>query len=157
MLNLSGLYMIRCRITGEYYIGSTARPFHQRFSEHRTQLTRGVCSIPRLQEAVNLYGLDAFEFLPLAPLCEAERTAREREAVETLKPAYNTDGANSRPRYRKWPPITIQGVSYTIGQAAREFGVEHHTIRARIVRGLTGAALVAKPHQAPRKDYTRRA
>lgn len=160
MLNLSGLYMIRCRTTGEYYIGSTARAFRLRFSEHRTQLARGVCTIPRLQEVATRYGVDDLDFVPLKVLCEAERDAREKEAIAQLRPTLNVDGARPRARYDRWEPITVGGRTMTIYEAAREFDLEHNTIRYRVKRGLTGDELVAPPYKAPsktpRKPYIRR-
>ena len=52
--------------------------------------------------------------------------------------------------------VVMDGVSYTVGEAAAAFGLEPRTIRLRIERGLTGHALVAPPHKAPRKAYVRR-
>ena len=45
----------------------------------------------------------------------------------------------------------------TVDEIAERAGVPTCTIAHRIYRGVTGHALVAKPHAGPRKEYTRRA
>lgn len=156
MLDLPGIYMIVCRPTGELYIGATARSFRQRFAEHRNQLVRGACTAIKLQAAAALHGVDALDFIPLKSFPPGELAAREREAIEALRPALNTDGVSSRRTYGKWPRVEVGGRSLTVYQAAREFGIEANTIRRRMEKGMLGADLVAPAHKAPRKPYERR-
>lgn len=151
MLDSPGLYMIRCRTTGQYYIGSTSRSFRLRFSEHRTQLRRGVCSIPALQAIATQYGLDDLDFVPLKVLAQHELVQREKEAIATLKPALNIDGHRTRGRYERWDKIAVGGEEISIPDAARKYGLEPNTIRTRLRRGLSGDDLIALPHKAPRK------
>jgi hypothetical protein len=152
---MSGIYMIRCRSTGEYYIGATARTFSQRFVEHRTQLGRGVCSIPLLQDRATRYGVSDLEFVPLKEFPPSELAAREQEALALLKPVLNICYVRAKGSYQRWDKIEIEGSLYTVTEAARAFGVLARTIRMRIERGLTGTSLIARPHEAPRKPYQR--
>lgn len=156
MLEKSGLYLIRCRPTGEYYVGATKTSFRQRFTEHRTQLGRGVCTIPLLQQRATEHGVDALDFIPLREFPVEELAAREKEALETLRPALNIVHTRAKGSYQRWPKIDIDGTLYTVGEAAKKFGLLPRTLRMRIERGLTGQALVAPPHAAPRKTYVRR-
>lgn len=154
---MAGIYMILCRPTGEYYLGATARPFETRFTEHRTQLGRGICTIPLLQQRAAEHGVEALEFTPLKEFPVSELAAREQEALALLKPALNTCHVRAKGSYQRWDRVEIEGRDYTVAEAARAFGVLARTIRLRIERGLTGLSLVAPPHKAPRKEYVRRA
>src|ERR1044072_24266 len=62
---ITGVYMIRHKITGKVYIGSTARKmgFPERFRHHLSELRRGVHHSRYLQRAWNKYGEKAFEFV----------------------------------------------------------------------------------------------
>ncbi len=156
MLENSGVYMILCRTTGEFYVGGTKTSFEQRFREHRNQLRRGACLIPKLQAAYNQHGEEAFEYRVLKDFPPAEVDAREKEALTALQPALNTCYVTTKGKYRRWDKIVVDGASYSIGAAARKFRLEARTIRLRVERGLTGEALVAPAHKAPRKPYVRR-
>ena len=156
MLDLPGIYMIVCLPTGERYIGGTTRSIHRRFVEHQTALRRGVCRTPRLQAAYDEHGPSAFDYIPLKNFPPEEVAIREKEAIDTLKPALNIALARGKGRYARWDEIEIGGQCYTVTGAARAFGLEPNTIRLRIKRGLTGEALIAQPHKAPRKAYVRR-
>lgn len=52
--------------------------------------------------------------------------------------------------------VEIGGRRLSIKEVAREAGVGEETIRQRMKEGLTGAALLAGKHKAPRKPYIRR-
>jgi hypothetical protein len=156
MLDFPGVYLICCRPTGEMYVGATTTSFRQRFTEHRTQLGRGVCTIPLLQQRATEHGVEALEFIPLKAFPIEEIAAREKEALDLLKPALNIVHVRSKGSYQRWPKIDIDGTLYTVGEAARTFGILPRTLRMRIERGLTGQALIAPAHAAPRKTYVRR-
>lgn len=150
--DMAWLYMIRCRSTGEYYLGATTRSPHTRFIEHQTQLRRGVCTIPLLQAAVDKHGLDAFDFVPLREFPDSEIAMREREAIETLKPALNVDGSiAARKPWDRLPPVEIGGITTTLADHARRAGLHYRTVKFRYGRGLRGEALIAPAHKAPRK------
>lgn len=156
MLDSPGIYLILCRPTGEKYIGGTKRPMRLRFTAHRTQLRSGRCTIPKLQAAYDLHGPDAFEYIPLKNFPEDQIADREREALEFLKPELNTSHVTGKSGYRRWPHITVDGVSLSVNEVARKYGISSRMLRFRIEKGLTGDALVAPAHKAPRKPYTRR-
>lgn len=146
------LYLIRCRTTGDYYLGATTREIRLRFNEHQTQLRRGVCSVPLLQAAHDTHGMGSLDFVPLRQFPDDVLHLREREAIETLKPTLNVDGSlASRKPYERWPEIEVDGQTMTMEAAARRYGLVCQTIRARYRRGLRGDALVATAYQAPRK------
>lgn len=159
MLDCCGIYMVLCRPTGEYYLGSTKRSFRVRFAEHRTQMGRNLGVTPLLQAAYDTYGPDALEYVPLCVFPPDEVADREREALATLKPSLNGDHVRQRARFERWEKIDVAGKSYTIEEAAREFGLIPNTIRNRVRRGVKGLALVAAPYEAKqqrRKVYQRR-
>jgi hypothetical protein len=60
ILRPSGVYQIRCLITGQIYIGSAVN-MPARWSEHRRRLQRGVHANQHLQQAWNKYGEENFE------------------------------------------------------------------------------------------------
>ncbi len=61
ILRPSGVYQIRCLITGQIYIGSAVYML-ARWAEHRRRLRRGVHVNQHLQQAWNKYGEENFEF-----------------------------------------------------------------------------------------------
>lgn len=63
-LNRTGVYVIIHKDSGKRYIGSTKSKFGfiSRWRRQFTTLNRNIGDCPRLQEAWNIYGSDAFEF-----------------------------------------------------------------------------------------------
>lgn len=155
---MCGVYMLRCRANGFYYIGGTTYPFADRFDRHRTMLRRG--KGPRLLQACyDLYSEESFDFIPLQTFPPEEVADREREAIERLKPDLNIYGVRvARPRRLALPSakITFRGETILLQELAAKSGIGAATIRARYARGLTDEALVAPAHKAPRKPYIRR-
>jgi len=62
MKNKTGIYKIINKVSGKFYIGSTAVCFHRRWSKHKSKLNTNKHSCRYLQSAWNKYGADAFEF-----------------------------------------------------------------------------------------------
>lgn len=150
---MPGVYMIRCRPTGRYYIGGTKMAFETRFDRHRSHMRCG--KAPRLLQACyDLYGLEALDFVPLQEFPPELVAEKEREAIETLKPDLNIYGV--RPAEHLAVEYDVEGKPMTVAQIAQATGLHEETIRARMARGMTGAALLAGKHKAPRKPYTRR-
>jgi group I intron endonuclease len=85
-----GVYRIRNIVTGDAYIGSTARKgFHKRFIDHKSKLRRNKHTSPRLQNAVNKYGIDNFVF-EIVLYCDPHNTLYyEQKLLDALKPKYN--------------------------------------------------------------------
>src|SRR6266545_437257 len=61
ILRPSGVYQIRCLITGQIYIGSAVNML-ARWAEHQRSLRRGIHVNQHLQQAWNKYGEEKFEF-----------------------------------------------------------------------------------------------
>lgn len=61
-LNAQGIYVIVNMESSKVYVGSTACSFRGRWSQHESELRRGVHHSPHLQHAWNLYGEVAFKF-----------------------------------------------------------------------------------------------
>ena len=136
---MCGIYMIRCRATGDFYIGGTRSPFERRFVVHRQMLRAGTAP-PLLQEAFDQWGMSSLEFIPLKSMDPELVQEREAEAVARLRPALN-----------KNQPAMVDAKTI-----ARDAGISLATVYARMKQGLTGDALMRPRHQAPRKQWTRR-
>lgn len=61
----TGVYCIRCVVTGKRYVGSAAYSFAERWKKHRLQLRGGRHHSRLLQRAWDKYGEAAFAFLVL--------------------------------------------------------------------------------------------
>lgn len=57
----SGIYVIRCKVTGKVYVGSS-KNIKVRWRHHRRMLKSGTHHSIKLQRAWDKYGEDAFEF-----------------------------------------------------------------------------------------------
>lgn len=153
---MSGIYMIRCTTNGRYYIGGTTLSFECRFARHKSQLRRG--KAPRLLQACHdLFGIESLEFVVLHQCAPEEVLSKEQQALRELKPDLNVyhvrarEGATSEPS-----SAMIGGEDLSISDIAARAGVCEKAIVARIKRGMSGDALLAEKHKAPRKPYVRR-
>src|SRR5689334_12150640 len=89
----SGIYRITCTVTGKFYIGS-ALNLYSRWANHFSSLRRNVHGNPKLQNAFNKYGEDAFAFDILELVLIPEMlTAREQHWFEKLNP-FGENGFN---------------------------------------------------------------
>ena len=85
----SGVYVIRNRLNGKQYIGSSIH-IRKRIWKHQSELRTGKHPSPHLLHAYNKYGLEAFEFRALV-YCEPWELLRyEQGMIDRLKPEYNT-------------------------------------------------------------------
>lgn len=57
-----GIYIIKNTVTGQVYVGATAKDFSSRYKKHKTMLTHGLHHCSHLQHSWNLYHADAFTF-----------------------------------------------------------------------------------------------
>lgn len=86
--NRSGVYMIRNKINGKRYIGSSV-DLHQRRMVHFGSLRKGCHANIHLQRAFIKHGETAFEFHILLD-CEPALTLEyEQRILDELKPEYN--------------------------------------------------------------------
>lgn len=58
----TGVYTITNKINGKMYVGSTEEVFRKRWQRHKSELKKGIHSNGHIQNSVNKYGLENFEF-----------------------------------------------------------------------------------------------
>lgn len=122
---------------------------------HRT-LTRDECSwskvrSPQLQEIAELTS---------SPVRIEDVAARYGLSVgRTYQLAQDARGGKRKPSsgWKNAARVEIDGEQITFNELAKRTGIRVATLQARHKRGLTGDDLVARPHRAKRKQYTRRA
>lgn len=89
----TGVYLITCVVSHTIYVGSAARSFNQRWSQHVCELHKGVHPNKHLQAAWNKYGEENFQFT-IAERCSPERCwpveQRWLDILSKKKRLYNT-------------------------------------------------------------------
>lgn len=95
-----GVYVIRNKVNGKVYIGSTIVTFKKRWQDHLKHLKRGTHANNHLQSAYLKYGADAFSWEVLEYTSKEE--ARKRESywisyydARNPEVGYNEAGVNS--------------------------------------------------------------
>lgn len=84
------IYGIINLVNNNYYVGSTARPFHRRRNNHTSALNRGNHYSSHLQRAWIKYGPETFMFFVIEECPVAEQFIRETYWIRRLAPKYNT-------------------------------------------------------------------
>lgn len=92
----SGVYIIKNKITGECYVGSSNN-VHQRWNGHKFDLRKNSNKHPALQIAWNVYGEHAFEFKLLAQVPKEQLREIEQLLLDKLHPAYNINRFSNTP------------------------------------------------------------
>jgi group I intron endonuclease len=106
---LNGVYLIRFASSAWVYIGSTAKGFRRRRSEHIHRLRAGTHANRHLQHAYNLYGMAEFDFTILEVVTDPTQIVyREQHWIDAyrethqlyniLPEAGTTKGRKSAPR-----------------------------------------------------------
>lgn len=90
----SGVYMIKNMINGKFYIGSSVC-IKERWRKHKSHLKNKYHDNSYLQNSVNKYGLEAFEFI-IIEYCKDVKT-HEQWWIDTFKPEYNLSLAATCP------------------------------------------------------------
>lgn len=93
----SGVYVIRNKVDGKVYVGSTTRHIFKRWQEHLRLLNAGKHISVVLQRSWLKYGRDAFEFAVLERCDKEQCIAREQHWIDELKAAKRTHGYNLSP------------------------------------------------------------
>lgn len=84
-----GIYVIKNTTNGKCYVGSAISLRRRKF-DHFTALQKGYHKNPRLQNAFNKYGVDAFEFSIIELVSDKTLLIeREQHYIDTLHPEYN--------------------------------------------------------------------
>lgn len=109
----TGIYKIINKITGSFYIGST-KNLKTRKGQHFSDLKHGKSNCKILQNAVNKYGLENFEFKIISFCSEENLFKLEQFFVDTLNPKYNICKLNVS------VPIGVPHVGYIITDMHRE-------------------------------------
>jgi group I intron endonuclease len=115
--NLSGIYTIRNKSNGKFYVGSAVH-FRKRWELHRHQLRNNKHDSRHLQHAWNKYGEAAFEF-SIVELCDkVELLIKEQAWIKWLEPDYNICKvvANSRLGVKSSPEHIAKIVKANTGQ-----------------------------------------
>lgn len=108
MNKLIGVYLIKCKISNNFYVGSSVNIQH-RFSVHKNELKKQVHHCIPLQNSWNKYGSENFEFIIIEFCIKEETLIREQYYIDTLKPEYNICLSSSAPMTgRKHKQETIE-------------------------------------------------
>jgi group I intron endonuclease len=104
-LSESGIYFIRNKVSGKYYVGSTVK-FLRRFNDHFAYLERGNHKNPHLQSAWKKYGHKNFEFGILEKVNDPNSIyEKEKEYLQKFKSGdrefgYNADYVDTDRQWR---------------------------------------------------------
>ena len=92
---ISGIYKIVNTINGYFYVGSSVQ-LQERWRQHKKLLVENKHINPKLQNAWNSYGADAFVFqvLEVTRFDKQGNVVREQYYLDTLKPYERTIGYN---------------------------------------------------------------
>ncbi|MDO8629390.1 MAG: NUMOD3 domain-containing DNA-binding protein [Phycisphaerales bacterium] len=88
MAIISGVYIIRNRVNGNGYVGSSVNTV-RRWQQHRRELFRNNHDNGHLQAAWNKYGAASFEIEILEECAPTDCVSVEQRYLDKLKPAYN--------------------------------------------------------------------
>lgn len=87
-LQKSGVYAIKNMLTGQLYIGS-AKSLKDRWKAHRSALRARTHHNRLLQRDFDRYGLEVFDWFPVAYCAPECVLAEEQSFLDHLKPTYN--------------------------------------------------------------------
>lgn len=168
-----GVYVIRNKVTGGIYVGSTTRSFTGRKSEHWSKLKLGNHPNRHLQASCNKHSLAEFEFSVLEEVCDRDAVlAREQywldyywnkencynlssTAENTRGVTYSAErlrllaenGRNNALKYQKTYPgqfISPKGRIYEGVTNLNQFAKQHGLDRASVGRLIRGGGLTCK-------------
>ena len=85
-----GVYLIKCIVNNNLYIGSTNQSFRARFSNHCKFLKNNNHGNKKIQEDFNKFGCENFEF-EILNICFSKQESIEKEQyfINLLNPTYN--------------------------------------------------------------------
>lgn len=153
----SGIYEIRCALTGKCYVGSAVN-LRARWATHRHGLRKQRNPSVKLQRAWDKYGASSFGFRVLLYCAPKNLLTYEQLAIDALKPELNTRAIASSNLGLSWGletragkpnsrgAHTVQGVTDTIPCLAKHFGVaSKHMALDRVAKGWDVEAAVLTP------------
>lgn len=136
---LPSIYKITNIRNGDFYIGSSYRPFY-RLNQHNSKLKNNCHDNKHLQNIYNKYGVNVFCFEIMEVLSENcsrdELYAREQELLDELNPRLNlcktvitVDCVNRKEIHRYSLEGTYVSSYESITEAGRQLGVSEASIR----------------------------
>ena len=135
-LDVSGIYSIRNKISGERYIGCSIRII-SRIKNHKRYLMKGGHDNSHLQRAWDNYGTENFEFCVIQYCAEKDLAVREQHWIRHFN-SYLA-GYNQTPG-GDFSPALIPEIAAKISESklGKVYGKDH---RSAISASLTGRAL----------------
>lgn len=98
-MKICGIYGIKNKVNGKMYVGS-GRDCVRRWSYHKTQLKYDRHNNGNMQEEVNKFGLDNFQFIILEECLAKELYKKEEEYMKKYrKQLYNINGINKKDKF----------------------------------------------------------
>lgn len=155
---MTGIYMILCRLSGGFYIGSTAKGFESRWSVHRNYLRAGNHHSRYLQHAWNKYGEETFSFLVLEVVAPEKCLSTEQGWLDDLRPRYNMrPNATSNLGFKHSDDTKRKWSETRRGSGNGMYGAKHSAeTRARISAAKKGKPVKGRPHSEEAKEKMRR-
>lgn len=135
--DIRGIYAIVNTKTCERYIGSSMN-IPARFVQHQTSLRRGKHHAHRLQEAWDTYGEEAFTFVVVEEVDNAERLEElEQDYLDDEQPIYNS-AAVARNRLAL-PPVSPERIQQVILALYDLYSVYSAVAKSPLFRSLREA------------------
>ena len=121
-MNISGVYKITNKITGDFYIGSS-KNIKRRWTRHKNPSVRAQQPNSILYKDIAYYGLDNFTF----EIIEETDNLKDREQywIDQLKPSYNNYRAKGQ---------DIERYKETSRRCSREYHKAHHDKELTVVK-----------------------
>ena len=95
---MTGVYLIRNKLNGKVYVGSSARSLRERFQTHKELLRHGKHHSCHLQRAWDKYGSNAFQFLVKERCPPGLCIEREQHWMDHFRSADGKYGYNRSPK-----------------------------------------------------------
>lgn len=160
----TGVYMIKNRTTGKFYVGSTSSSFKKRIYHHKLHLNRGTHDSRYMQNAWNKYGADDFKFSVLVICAKDMCLFYEQLFLDALSPAYNTAkvagsilgvklSEETRKKFSKlkreqYARHDWKGKIRSLAEIAEMEGIDYKMLISRVSGlGRTVAEAVAEPYK----------
>lgn len=137
--NTTGIYKILCKISGNFYIGSSSVSIEGRWRTHVWYLKRNKHHSPALQNAWNKHGEMNFEFIILEKCDPDSCIEREQYYINNLNPEYNcskfagsTRGIPATEKQRETARKVHKGNKYNLGRKQSRELVERRLLSRKL-------------------------
>jgi hypothetical protein len=96
---MGNIYMIRCKTTGEIYVGATRTSLDKRWARHVWKLQQHVAS-PLLQAVYDKHGLRSLRVVDLGQVDDDVLVDAERAIIRDWRPSLNQQMQTTSPKKR---------------------------------------------------------